>query len=212
MADETTKDPYGPNGRVGRPSAGRLMKEVTEDLSTLVRKEIELAKQELGQAAAAKATGAVVIAIVGALAFFALIFLLLALRDGLDEIFWKWVADLLTAAILLLIGAIGALFARRKLATPIKADLTKQTIKEDVEFAKNIGRRSSSGGGNVGQTAQQTAAEIEETREQLARKVDLLVDQAKVEAQEIGKKLAIGAAALAGLVLLGWIAKRRVRG
>jgi F0F1-type ATP synthase membrane subunit b/b' len=64
----------------------------------------------------------------------------------------------------------------------------------------------------VGQTAQQTAAEIEETREQLARKVDLLVDQAKVEAQEIGKKLAIGAAALAGLVLLGWIAKRRVRG
>ena len=142
MADRTTKDPYGPNGRVGRPSAGRLMKEVTEDLSTLVRKEIELAKQELGQAAAAKATGAVVIAIVGALAFFALIFLLLALRDGLDEIFWKWVADLLTAAILLLIGAIGALFARRKLATPIKADLTKQTIKEDVEFAKNIGRRS----------------------------------------------------------------------
>ncbi|HZA20720.1 MAG TPA: DUF3618 domain-containing protein [Actinomycetota bacterium] len=64
----------------------------------------------------------------------------------------------------------------------------------------------------MGQTAQQTAAEIEETREQLARKVDLLVDQAKVEAQEIGKKLAIGAAALAGLVLLGWIAKRRVRG
>ena len=64
----------------------------------------------------------------------------------------------------------------------------------------------------MGQTAQQTAAEIEETREQLARKVDLLVDQAKVEAQEIGKKLAIGATALAGLVLLGWIAKRRVRG
>jgi hypothetical protein len=64
----------------------------------------------------------------------------------------------------------------------------------------------------VGQTAQQTVAEIEETREQLARKVDLLVDQAKLEAQEIGKKIAIGAAALAGLVILGWIAKRRVRG
>jgi uncharacterized membrane protein YqjE len=142
VADETTKDPYGPNGRVGRPSAGRLMKEVTEDLSTLIRKEIELAKQELGQAAAAKVTGAVVIAIVATLAFFALIFLLLALRDGLDEIFWKWVADLLTAAILLLVGGLGALFARKKLATPIKAELTKQTIKEDVEFAKNIGRRS----------------------------------------------------------------------
>ena len=141
MADETTKQPYGPNGRVERPSAGRLMKEVTEDLSTLIRKEIELAKQELGQAAAAKITGMVVIAIVATLGFFALIFLLLALRDGLDEIFWRWVADLLTAAFLLLIGAIGALFAKKKLATPIKADLTKQTIKEDVEVAKNIGRR-----------------------------------------------------------------------
>jgi hypothetical protein len=64
----------------------------------------------------------------------------------------------------------------------------------------------------LGQTAQQTAEEIEQTREQLARKVDLLVDQAKVEAQEIGKKLAMGAAALAGLLVLGWVAKRRLRG
>lgn len=64
----------------------------------------------------------------------------------------------------------------------------------------------------MGQTAQQTAEEIEQTREQLARKVDLLVDQAKVEAQEIGKKLAMGAAALAGLLVLGWVAKRRLRG
>jgi uncharacterized membrane protein YqjE len=141
VADEI-KDPYGPNGRVERPSAGRLMKEVTEDLSTLIRKEIELAKQELGEAAAAKVAGMVAIAIVATLAFFALIFLLLALRDRLDEIFWTWVADLLTAAIILLIGTVCALFARAKLATPIKADLTKQTIKEDVEFAKNIGRRS----------------------------------------------------------------------
>lgn len=64
----------------------------------------------------------------------------------------------------------------------------------------------------MGQTAEETAAEIEQTREQLARKVDLLVDQAKVEAQEIGKKLAISAVALVGLLAIGWIARRRVRG
>jgi hypothetical protein len=64
----------------------------------------------------------------------------------------------------------------------------------------------------VGRTATQTAEEIERTRAELARKVDLLVDQAKVEAQEVGKKLAVGAGALTGLVLLGWLAKRRVRG
>lgn len=117
-----------------------MIKEVTEDLSTLVRKEIELAKQELGVAISAKAKGAAIIAVAGVLAFFALIFLLLALRDGLDTFLWRWTADLITAGILLVIGAISALIARRKLTTPIKADMTKQTIKEDVEFAKSLGR------------------------------------------------------------------------
>jgi uncharacterized membrane protein YqjE len=135
----------GDGQRTGR-SAGQLIKEVTEDLSTLVRKEIELAKQELGAAVGAKAQGAAIIAVAGVLAFFALIFLLLALRDGLDVFMWRWVADLVTAGVLLLIGLVGALIARRKLSTPIKADMTKQTIKEDVEFAKSLGRNKSGTG------------------------------------------------------------------
>lgn len=64
----------------------------------------------------------------------------------------------------------------------------------------------------MGQTARQTAEEIEQTREDLARKVDQLVDQAKVEAQEVGKKLAIGVVGLAILLVVGWIAKKRVSG
>ncbi len=61
-------------------------------------------------------------------------------------------------------------------------------------------------------SARETVTEIEQTREELARKVDELVDRAKVEASELGKKLAIGALAVAGLLVLGFIAKRRVRG
>jgi uncharacterized membrane protein YqjE len=129
----------GDGHQTGR-SAGQLIKEVTEDLSTLVRKEIELAKQELGAAIGTKVTGIVIIAIAATLGFFALIFLLLAVRDGLDEVLWTWAADLVTAGILLFIGLIGALVARRKLTAPIKADMTKQTIKDDVEFAKSLGR------------------------------------------------------------------------
>ena len=63
----------------------------------------------------------------------------------------------------------------------------------------------------MGKDARQTLGEIEETREDLARKVDELVARAKVEAGEIGKKLAVGAAALAGLLIVGMIAKRRIR-
>lgn len=55
-----------------------------------------------------------------------------------------------------------------------------------------------------------TAEEIEQTREELAVKVDELVDRAKVEAAQAGKKLAIAALALTGLVVLGIIAKKRV--
>ena len=141
MTEHGTENLYGGNGHGEGKSAGRLMKEVTEDLSTLVRKEIELAKQELGASFAAKGKGAVAILIAATLGFFALIFMLLAIRDGFNEFLWTWVADLATAGVLILIGVLGAWFAKRKLSTPIKADLTKQTIKDDVKFAKSLGRR-----------------------------------------------------------------------
>ena len=127
--------------RAGSRSAGQLMKEITEDLSLLFRKEIELAKQEVGGALSAKAKGAVIGAVAGFFGLLALMFVLLALRDGLDTFLWTWVADLVTALILLLVGAVAVVVARRKLQTPINAELTKQTVKEDLEWAKSIGKR-----------------------------------------------------------------------
>jgi Protein of unknown function (DUF3618) len=62
----------------------------------------------------------------------------------------------------------------------------------------------------MGQDPRQTVSEIEETREELAKKVDELVGRAKTEAGEVGKKVAIAAIALAGILVVGWIAKRRV--
>ncbi len=62
----------------------------------------------------------------------------------------------------------------------------------------------------MGQDARQTVDEIERTREELALKVDQLVDRAKVEAGELGRKVAIAGVALAALLVVGMIAKRRV--
>lgn len=131
----TTEDLYRGDGQ---KSAGRLMKEVTEDLSTLMRKEIELAKQEIGQSVGEKVKGGVIVAIAGVMGLFALIFFLFAIRDGLDVVFHTWLADVLTGVILLILGGLAVLIARKKLRTPIKAELTKKTIKEDVEWAKNL--------------------------------------------------------------------------
>ena len=137
----STEDYY--RGDRNNRSVGQLMKAITEDISTLLRKEIELAKQEVGEAVATKAKGAIIIAIAGAFAFFALIFILLALRDGLDVLLWQWVADLVTAVILLILGGIAALVARKKLAAPVSPELTKKTLKDDVEMAKSLGKRPS---------------------------------------------------------------------
>ncbi len=63
----------------------------------------------------------------------------------------------------------------------------------------------------MGADAEQTQREIEETREELAEKVDELVVRARIEAAQVGKKLAIGAAALVVLGLVGMLAKRRVQ-
>ena len=125
----------------GQKSAGQLMKEVTEDLSSLIRKEIELAKQELSESIGTKMKGAALVAIAAFLGFFALIFALFAIRDAIALALPAWAADLITTAILLIIGAVGVLVAKKKLATPVSAEMTKLSIKEDVEWAKTLGRR-----------------------------------------------------------------------
>ncbi len=128
-------------GQNGQKSAGQLMKEVTEDLSSLIRQEIQLAKQELSESIGTKVKGAVLVAIAAVLGFFALIFALFAIRDAIALWVPAWAADLITTAILLLIGALGVLVAKKKLATPVSAEMTKLSIKEDVEWAKTLGRR-----------------------------------------------------------------------
>jgi uncharacterized membrane protein YqjE len=141
MAQTTsdTKQTYG-NG-TGEKSAGRLMKEVTEDLSTLVRKEVELAKQELSSSVSQKAKGAAIFALAGFLGFFVLIFLLLAVRDAFDNLWATWLADLATAAVLILVSIVAVLIGKKKLSTPISTELTKKSIKEDVEWAKTLNKR-----------------------------------------------------------------------
>ena len=63
----------------------------------------------------------------------------------------------------------------------------------------------------MGEDPRETVREIEQTRDELAQKVDELVDRAKVEAGALTRKIAIAAAVVAGVLVLGLVAKRRVR-
>ena len=63
----------------------------------------------------------------------------------------------------------------------------------------------------MGNNTVETVAEIEETREHLAQRVDELMGRAKVEASAAGKKAAVVAIALVGLFVIGTFAKRRIQ-
>ena len=87
-------------------SVGKLIADATEDLSTLVRGEIELAKIELKQTAVTAAAGSVMFIVAGTFAFLALIMLLFTLAYGLVAAgVWTWLAFLIVALLLIASGA-----------------------------------------------------------------------------------------------------------
>ena len=117
---------------------GELLKELSQQTATLVRKEIELAKAEIttqGKKAglgAALFGGAGVIGLATLGAFTAFLILLIA------EAVPGWAAALIVTV---LYGAIAAFLAMRgkdkvQEATP-PAPQTIETVKEDIEWAKN---------------------------------------------------------------------------
>src|SRR6478609_160759 len=96
-------------------SIGKLIADATEDLSTLVRGEIELAKIELKQTAIQAAAGSVMFIVAGTFAFLALIMLLIALAFGLIAAgLWPWVAFIVVGLLLIAAGAILGWLVSRK--------------------------------------------------------------------------------------------------
>lgn len=114
-----------------------LVRAIANDTSTLVRKEVELARQELVGAVKSRVVGA---AALGAGAFFGLllvIFLALAAAAALDLVFAPWLSRLIVAGAFLVLAAGAALFGLRRMKKPSLApEETKRTVKEDVEWAK----------------------------------------------------------------------------
>jgi hypothetical protein len=140
VADPVTNEPPRSEAPITPPeqqSTIGLVRSIANDTSTLVRKEVELARQELTAAIMSRVVGA---AALGAGAFFGLmllIFLALAAAEALDLVFAPWLSRLVVAGFFLLLAAGAGLFGLRKMKKPSLApEETKRTVKEDVEWAK----------------------------------------------------------------------------
>lgn len=126
----------------GRRDTASLLRAIAADLSTLVSKQIELAKQELGEMVGSRAKAAGVMGVAAVLGLFVIGFLGMAGAEALALVLPRWAAMLIVAGVFVLLAVVAVLAARSWLrSSASKPDLTKGSLKEDVEWAKQQLRR-----------------------------------------------------------------------
>ncbi len=146
-----TQDDYPTEGTgshaVGQPetpstrSVGEIVGDISRDMSTLIRQEMDLAKTEMKQEVTKLGKGVGMFGGAGVAGLLMLIFVSFALTYLLDNVMPVELAALIVA---LLWGIVAAVLAARgrkqfKEANP-QLPLTQQTLKEDVQWAKTQNR------------------------------------------------------------------------
>lgn len=129
------------NDRQGDRSIGQLLKELTQESSTLLKQEVDLAKTEMSEKAARVGANLGEVAVGGAVAFLGAIGLLLAAVYGLTSILDKlmppgvavWLAPLLVGAVL---AAVGYSLIKKALATLKRESITPQRTTQSLQENK----------------------------------------------------------------------------
>lgn len=123
-------------GGLGERPLGELVKELAELGSTLVRREIALAKVEMREKGNAAQTAAVMLGSAGVLACLAAGGLTLALVAALATAIALWLAALIVAGAYLAAAVALGLTGRQRLrsSTPPMPEQTIETVKEDIEW------------------------------------------------------------------------------
>jgi uncharacterized membrane protein YqjE len=123
-------------------STGELVKQLSEQTSQLIRKEMELAKAELTEKGKTAGKGAGFLGGAGVAGLLALgsltAFLVLLLSEAMDA----WVAALIVTVIWGAVAGVLAITGRDQVreATPPAPEETVESVKEDVQWAKTRAR------------------------------------------------------------------------
>jgi hypothetical protein len=119
-------------------SLGELLGDLGTQVTTLVRKEIELARTEVTDRASAAGRDAAMVGLGGALVYAGVLGLMAAVVLGLIEAGVEpWIAALLVGVIVAAVG--GALVARGRsglTTTELKPRRTIETLQDDAEWLK----------------------------------------------------------------------------
>jgi uncharacterized membrane protein YqjE len=119
-------------------SVGELLKQLSQETTTLVRQELDLAKAEMTEKAKEGGKGAGFLGGAGVAGLMLLIALTLTLIGLLDTFMKYWIAALIVTVLWGAVAAVLALTGKNKLqeAGPPVPEQTQETLKEDVEWAK----------------------------------------------------------------------------
>ena len=117
---------------------GDLLKQLSQDTATLVRKELELARAEMTEKGKQAGLGAGMFGGAGVAALLMLGSLTACLILALDQAMDAWLAALIVTAVWGAVAGVLALSGRQKVkqATPPTPEQTVETLKEDVQWAK----------------------------------------------------------------------------
>jgi MFS family permease len=126
--------PPSPNGERG---TAPLLRSIAADISTLVTKQVELAKQEIGEMVGTRAKAFGVFGAAAVIGLFVIGFLGMAGAEALDLVLPRWAAMLIMAGVFAVLAAVAIVLARGWLRSGAsKPELTKESLKEDVRWAK----------------------------------------------------------------------------
>lgn len=134
-----TDQPTPSEQRAERESLGDLLAEVSRDLSTLIRQEVELAKAELRETATRTGKGAGLLGGAGYAALMAVLFLSIALWWALGYLMGNAWSGVVVAIIWAVIALILYLIGRNQLKAVKGMPQTVETVKEIPDTLKRNG-------------------------------------------------------------------------
>jgi uncharacterized membrane protein YqjE len=121
-----------------QPSVGELVRQASEQVSTLVRGEIELAKAELSGSVKRAGIGGGMLAAAGAVLLLSVPFLFVVLAEVLVAIgLYRWLSYLIIWVLFLLIAGVLALIGRSQLRKVSKPERTMETVKDTATWARH---------------------------------------------------------------------------
>jgi uncharacterized membrane protein YqjE len=140
---QTSQVNTGGDAAAQEHSTGELVKQMTEQVSTLVRDELKLAQVEMTRKGKQAGLGAGMVGGGGLIALYGLGCLIACAIIGLSHVVQPWLAALIVGAALLAIAGVAALMGKGRIqqATPPVPTEAVDSVKADVEEIKERARR-----------------------------------------------------------------------